>query len=674
MVFAAPRCLAWALSSTAFIVSVVLCIALPFAFSANPAGAAGAPAAMAADAPSAPVDLPAIQPVRTDSPRETLASFLRLARAMDLALEAYRKDPRRKYRDYMGALGAQSRELIDLTNVPKASRHEIGTDTVGYLSDVLRRVPLPPMERIPDAESFGPEDKRAIWRIPGTPLTIVRIAEGPRAEEFLFSARTVELAPTFLQNVRELPLRPGFVVESWSESVPQMVGPIIPAGLVAAVPDALRRLWLDTPLWKILVTIALTVVYVAVLVLLHRGIRAVTAGRDRKSRLLRLTTPAVMVAFVQLDRYLVGYQLNMSGRFAEINEFATTVFLYVAAVWIFWHLVNAVFEWATRSSAIPDESLDANLLRLSARVVGFVGGVAILLYGAQDLGLPLLGLVTGLGIGGLAVALAVRPTLENLVGGLILYTDRPVRVGDMCSFGAHTGFVESIGVRSTQIRGLDRTLIFVPNASFANMEIVNWGRCDKMLIHSTLGLRYETEPDQLRHVLVKLREMLHAHPKIESETVRVRFIGHGESSLDVQVRVYALTREWNEFYAIQEDISLRANEIVRKSGTGFAFPSRTLYMGRDGGLDTELGESAVEEVAAWRRYNRLPFPVLTSARVEELEGTLDYPPHGSPYADHETIEPTAAAERLSADPQEDEPDDGPDPSDETEHTDGTEPR
>ena len=136
-----------------------------------------------------------------------------------------------------------------------------------------------------------------------------------------------------------------------------------------------------------------------------------------------------------------------------------TVLIYASVAWLFWLGTRLFVEWIILSPRIPEESLDANLLRLIAGAVGVVGVIVILAYGGQDLGLPILSVLAGLGIGGLAVALAIRPTLENLIGGVILYIDRPVRVGDFCSFGAKTATVESIGIRSTQLRALDRTLI-----------------------------------------------------------------------------------------------------------------------------------------------------------------------------------------------------------------------
>ena len=132
--------------------------------------------------------------------------------------------------------------------------------------------------------------------------------------------------------------------------------------------------------------------------------------------------------------------------------------------------------------------------------------------------------------------------------------------------------------------------------------------------------------------------------------------GYGDSSLNIDIRVYALTREFNEFYAIREDTFLRVNEIINESGTGFAFPSRTVYMGQDEGLDKARSDAAVEQVQTWRRNRRLPFPRMSPRRAEELASTLDYPPRGSPdtevsldQATEETPEP------LSAEPLSNEP-------------------
>jgi MscS family membrane protein len=209
--------------------------------------------------------------------------------------------------------------------------------------------------------------------------------------------------------------------------------------------------------------------------------------------------------------------------------------------------------------------------------------------------------------------------------------------------------VEAIGMRSIQLRARDRTVITVPNATFADMEIINWARCDMMLILATIGVRYETRVDQIRYLLARLREVCLAHPKIDNDTIRVRFSGYGASSQDINIRIYALTRDWNEYFAIQEDILLRVADIVEEAGTGFAFPSQTLYLGRDDGIDTETGDMVSGKVAEWRAAGELPFPNMSRAQRQRLADTLDYPPSGSPDRIRSEAVEAEAAEPLSSD-------------------------
>lgn len=598
--------------------------------------------------------------LNTESPRATLQSFLRLRDAGEKAIQQYWADQNQANYDRLLSLTSQFVELLDLSTLPSASREDTASDTIRSLLDIFGRVELPPLERVPGADSTDGAGIPTKWRVPGTPIWIAQVDDGPREGEYLFNERTFEVAPVFYQRVRHLPLRTSLGFESWKEAIAEMHGPLIPVALVSSLPDGLKRLWFGTPIWKILTIVLLGSLAVLLVIVGH----VLIARRQWKNRIAtrlgRLITPALLIVVILILRPLFTIQVNPSGSFAQFTQVVMTPVLYLAWTWIWWLAVLMFFDCLLiLSPRIQQESLDANLLRLSARVFGFLGGIFILAYGAQVLGVPVLGLVTGLGIGGLAIALAIRPTLENLIGGVMLFADRPVRVGDYCTFGTFTGHVESIGIRSTKVRGLDRTVISVPNAHFADMEIVNWARCDKMLILATIGLRYETEPDQLRYVLALLREMFHAHPKIDRETVRVRFMEYGASSLDIQIRVYALTREWNDFFAIREDVFLRVNKIVTDSGTGFAFPSQTLYLGRDGGLDKDRSQSAVEQVAAWRRSGALPFPVMPQSKIDKLADTLDYPPHGSPGT--EVAMAPEMAEGLSTEsesdaPQPDEPD------------------
>lgn len=591
--------------------------------------------------------------IRTESPRETFSSFLSLSRALEEALLEYRENRTERLRAKIARIGDDFLSLIDLSEIPKAARRKQGIETGALLLDIFGRVDMPHPDAAPGTGPYAGAGRPVKWRVPGTPIEIARIEQGRLEGEFLFSARTVERAPLFYREIHDLPLKSRLPIRSWTEYLPQLTGPMIPAGLVAALPESFKRNVFGTPVWKVLAVLVLTGVALLLVAVCSRLFAGTTDDDSPLAILRRTIAPVLIVAATSLLQDFAAAELNVTGSFAAAFASLATLLKYFALAWIFWLLVRMVAEFVVLSPKIPDQSLDANLLRLGARVAGLVGAAAIVAYAANSLGLPVLSIVAGLGIGGLAVALAVRPTLENLIGGLILYTDRPVRVGDYCQFDKFEGTIEKIGVRSTQIRALDRTVISIPNAKFADMEIVNWAHCDKMLIHAVIGLRYETTPDQLRHVLAKLREMLVAHPKVDTKKVRVSFVGFGASSLDVDIRVYALTRERNEFHAIREDILLRAGDIVTESGTAFAFPSQTVYFGRDEGIDHNLGVRAARTVATWRKDGALPFPQMSQARVDEIADSLDYPPQGSVSSIAQDIPEAVSSERLSIEPVDD---------------------
>jgi len=593
---------------------------------------------------------PRIKPIRTDSPRATLTSFLRLRDELEQTYQSYSLKKSSKLLEKLQVINSQFHALLDLSSVPPLLRAQIGTQTSEYLLDILGRIELPNLLSVPDEEAFNNNVSYAKWRIPGTPIWIAQIKKGPREGEFLFSENTINEAPRFYQGIKDLALHSSLPIASWHRDIPQFTGPLIPAEVLRIVPQSLHDFWLDTPKWKVIGIILISSLAALLLFVFHRAINR-RETENRVGFLLRraLTPIAILVVLSSLKDFIY-HQIFVSGTFSTVVVNVATIIMNVSAVWLIWLIIFAIFESIIKARNIPEGSFDAHLWRIGASTIGTMVSVVIIGYAAQELGLPLYSVVTGLGIGGLAVALAIRPTLENLIGGIMLYLDQPVRIGDFFSFGDKTGTVETIGLRTTKVRARDRTLISIPNAALADMQLINWAKCDRMLITTTIGLRYETEDDQLRHVLVKFREMLHAHPKIDTETVRVRFADFGQYSLDISVRIYALTRDFNEYHAIREDILLRMSEIVKKSGSSFAFPSQTLYMGSDGGLDVARGKTAAKEVESWRRAGKLPFPRFDPDRIEQLAGSLDYPPLGSFEAGTVESQVWETTEGLSAEP------------------------
>ncbi|HLF30894.1 MAG TPA: mechanosensitive ion channel family protein, partial [Xanthomonadales bacterium] len=288
--------------------------------------------------------------------------------------------------------------------------------------------------------------------------------------------------------------------------------------------------------------------------------------------------------------------------------------LYLAAAWVAWRFASVLAESIIASPNIAPQSIDAHLIRMSTQLLGIVGSITLLVVGAGELGLPVYGIVAGLGVGGLALALAAQPTIENLIGGMNLYADKPMRIGDLCQYGDQTGTVESIGIRSARIRGADRTLTTIPNSVLARMPIVNLTRRDRMLINAVIGLRYETTPDQLRYMLAKLRELLLGHPRVCPEPLRVRFVGFGDSTLNIELFAYVSTTDWQEFLGIREDILLRVMEVIEECGASIAFPSQTVYLGHDLAPDQARVEEVEAKVRAWRADGSLPVPDFSPKR------------------------------------------------------------
>jgi len=575
-----------------------------------------------------------LEPADLSSPKATLSHFLTTGDAFSRVLrDEYWDAPSRASVDRLGEFQIKQQRLLDLSGIPPAARLELGVDSAIYLYEVLSRIELPPEPEIPDAAAYADlgDDREAggktiSWTIPHTEITLVRVADGPRAGQFLFSSSTVERAEEFFNKARTLPYRRVVPLKNYLEMRPylSMAGWLISARTIEGFPAWLKRSVYRHALWKWFALAMLIAVIVMVVVAVHR-----LAQRGLHGHLRSLVTPLTLL-LTPLALDFANRQLTLTGWISGGVTLLAEAVTYIALAWISWTGSMAVAEAVIASPKIPDQSLNAQLLRLLARAVGIAVAIAIFFHVSSRLGAPLYGLVAGLGVGGIAIALAVRPTLENILGGLLLFADKPVRIDDYCRFGEEYGTVEEIGLRSTRLRKLDDTLVSVPNADFSQLQLTNYTERRRRLYRTTLGLRYETRPEQLRYVMAKLREMLLGHPKVSPDKLHVRFDGFGAYSLDVAVFAYIRTRDWLTYRAIREDINLRIMEIVEDAGTGFAFPSQTAYLGRDTGLDAERGQEAETQVQAWRSKGQLPFPEFDENLRGEKEDALDYPPQGSP--------------------------------------------
>ena len=302
--------------------------------------------------------------------------------------------------------------------------------------------------------------------------------------------------------------------------------------------------------------------------------------RRRLYRKPDLTNPEVLPKPIRLLllAFIIHWTISRVGLslFAwQIWSSTATVITIAASVWLL-ILVTGWIERYVRRLLVRRQITGATaIVRLVRGVIDLlfiVAGVLVTLY---RFGWDPTAFLTGLGLGGIAVALAAQRTLENVVGGVCLILDRVVRLGDTIALGDIQGTIEAIGLRSTRIRTLDRTVVSVPNGQMANMTLENFSTRDKFWFHPILALRCGTTAAQIRTVIYGIGSLLEQSRDVAPDSVRVHFRRFTQASFEVEVFAYVLGRDWKQFLEIQERLLLCITECFESAGVQIAVPLQT---------------------------------------------------------------------------------------------------
>ncbi|HVO17957.1 MAG TPA: mechanosensitive ion channel family protein [Anaeromyxobacter sp.] len=333
--------------------------------------------------------------------------------------------------------------------------------------------------------------------------------------------------------------------------------------------------WLALP-----VVLALGVLVGWLLGYLSRALLARVAARTRNTWddqfIVRAAGPITALWTIAFVTAVHPWLLLGSGA-AAVLERVLRAATYLTLFWGGFRLVDVGFA-ALGSGPWARGAGQAGLLPLGRKVSKIallaVGAVAVL----NELGFQVASLLAGLGIGGIALALAAQKTVENLFGSVAIGVDRPFLVGDFVKVEDFVGTVESIGMRSTRFRTLDRTVITIPNGKLADSRSENFAVRDRIRLFTNLALSYGTTAAQMRAVLAGIEEALRKDPRIAADAPSVRFTEFRESALNVEVMAWFATADWAEFARIRQEVYLRFMEIVRGAGAEFAFPVRTVRL------------------------------------------------------------------------------------------------
>lgn len=394
-------------------------------------------------------------------------------------------------------------------------------------------------------------------------LLLERVLRDEGSLVWLIASGTVSMIPVLYEDLEG----------SWIESR-------LPSWLLAPAPVD-SRLWQ----WLALLLLAgpgylLALLLAAVLLRALRPLVRRAATEVDDTLLASIASPArllIAVAVVRAEMPWIAPSVLLRTFLARLLITIT----YLALAWLAMRIIDVVAAKAAATMTGRQRASASSILPLLRRTVKVAAVILAILATLGSWGYNTTALLAGLGVGGLAIALAAQKTIENLFGGVALTTDRPVLIGDFCRYGDRFGIVEDIGLRSTRIRTLDRTLVTVPNAQFASLELENFGRRDKIWFHPAIRLRLDTTTDQVRRLVTGFRDILLSHPKIGPTGARVRFIGITPSSLDIEVFAYVATTDFDEYLVVQENLLLAFMEAVEAAGARLAAPAQWNVLGRD---------------------------------------------------------------------------------------------
>lgn len=275
------------------------------------------------------------------------------------------------------------------------------------------------------------------------------------------------------------------------------------------------------------------------------------------------------------------HQISLPLLTRQAGSIVMDLLLIAALVWTLF-LVNGNCELYLKKRMESRGRISATgILRPARRVGDLIAAIIGLILLLHTLGINPTATIAGLGVGGIAIALAAQKTLENVIGGASLIMDGAVRVGDVFKIGELTGTIEVIGLRSTRVRTSDRTVVTIPNGQMAMMTLENFSARDQFLFRHLIGLEYRTPPAALDLILVQVRTLLKQEARISPGSVRVRFLRFAEFSLELEVFAYIAARDWNDFLEIQEELLIQIRQASASAGVAFALPSRAIYVTDD---------------------------------------------------------------------------------------------
>lgn len=528
-----------------------------------------------------------VAPADNSSPRDTVESFLRISKQ---TYDLFVRDAEGEREVEPSEATLLVKELLrnlDLSEEPEFLADAVGKEGAACLKEIFDRAKLPPLEEIPGVGELEADSESGIlerWRLDGTVIEIHRVKDGPRAGDYLFSPESIHNAIDNFEMFQDAPYRKGATPNfyAWYLTTPgDRLEPI-----VERLPVKFRTKMIGRQaLWQ---WVALTIVLVASLLFLffiYRFGRRAALQRKEKNAFgyaLTLLFPIVAMIVPLVFLLLVRHEIRLAGKPLNFFAFAANLVFLFATLVVIIGLGSRVAAFMISKPDIPTHGIDAQLIRVVARVLSLVLAVVVFLEGGKHLGIPLSTLLASAGVGGLAFALAAQESLKNFFGSIMIFMDKPFRIGDRIAVKNFDGVVEEIGLRSTRLRLLNGHQATLPNEEMARTDIENIGRRKHIRRKCDLRLPIDTPPEKVEEALEIVRDLLDGHEGIhEDYPPRVFFTEILPDSLNLRFIYWYHPPDYWEFLRFSENLNLEIQRRFKSSEISFAVPLRLQQVERE---------------------------------------------------------------------------------------------
>ncbi|HMV41454.1 MAG TPA: mechanosensitive ion channel family protein [Leptospiraceae bacterium] len=499
-----------------------------------------------------------LSPLKLDSPRETMKMFLS-------SMNEYKKGVEKNDESKKLAI-EKSIKCLDLSEIAPLVREEKGKETAIFLKEAIDRVYVLELEKIPETAV----DK---WSIPDTEITITKITSGNRSGEYVFTAETVASASEYYRKTSHMP----YLAKTGGGAAYSL------PWLETIFPKWAREKWGFFFIWQWLGLLVATIISFLLKYVSKFFFRlAIKLTRNTSTRWddFILTTLARPVAYFFSIAYWFSflYLSGIEGKIFTTFNFILKVCLGLNFIYFLYKLSDLAVDLLKDNSVRTKNPIDDKLIPLMSKTLRILFVTVGFLIALQNIGVNVVGLIAGLGIGGLALALAAKDTAANLFGSVMIFMDKPFKIDDHIIINGKEGIVEDIGFRSTLIRTWEDSLVTIPNSVVANADIENMGvrRWRRNVIN--IDVTYDTNPEKMEAFLEGIKEIIMKNPLIVADTVHIGFRDFGASSLVIYLQFCLAVDSLPKNLEGRQLILLDVMRLAKEVGITFAYPTTSLYV------------------------------------------------------------------------------------------------